>query len=183
MEKIYIQPIHIGSYKLRLITKEDFEAYYKSGFEVFDEEVAYLTASSDDYKKQDIYDYVNRIVDDSTRYDFLIINEHDDIIGESVINEIDWNARNAGFRICIFKTENCSKGLGKQVVYETMKVAFEFLNLHRIELEVFSYNKRAQHVYKQIGFHEEGVRKDALFIKGEYHDIHMMGLLENDWIR
>jgi ribosomal protein S18 acetylase RimI-like enzyme len=38
----------------------------------------------------------------------------------------------------------------------------EELGLHRIELEVFAFNPRAQRAYEKAGFVVEGVRRDAL---------------------
>lgn len=58
---------------------------------------------------------------------------------------------------------------------------FGILNLHRIELEVFTYNKRAAHVYEKIGFVREGVRRHALFYNHEYHDVILMSMLEDEY--
>ena len=58
---------------------------------------------------------------------------------------------------------------------------FTDLPVHRIQLEVFAFNPRAQHVYERVGFRREGVLRDALRWDGEYHDTIVMGLLRADW--
>ncbi|MNP53465.1 Spermidine N(1)-acetyltransferase [compost metagenome] len=59
--------------------------------------------------------------------------------------------------------------------------AFEKLNLHRVELGVFAFNKRAIHVYEKLGFNREGVQRDLLFLNQEYHDSILMSMLEHEY--
>ena len=59
---------------LRLITVDDKEAYFNAGFKVMDEQSRYFTQTKHVISKQQIYDYVDRIVDDEHRYDFLIVD-------------------------------------------------------------------------------------------------------------
>src|SRR5690606_32167510 len=112
-----------------------------------DEEVQRYTGTKHIASEEEIRTYVHRIIEDDSRYDFLIINSEDEIIGESVINEIDSDTRCANFRICLFKSENCGQGIGAEAIQLTLKFGFEKLNLHRVELEVFSFNNRAYAAY------------------------------------
>ena len=57
---------------------------------------------------------------------------------------------------------------------------FKALNLHRIGLDVFSYNERAVHVYEKMGFKREGLQRDSLFYDGEFHDTILMAILEDE---
>jgi RimJ/RimL family protein N-acetyltransferase len=61
--------------------------------------------------------------------------------------------------------------------------AFNTLNLHRLELSVYSFNVRAIKCYRKLGFKEEGRSREAFFGHGQYHDILQMGLLEGEWWR
>ena len=49
--------------------------------------------------------------------------------------------------------------------------------LTRLELEVFSGNARAIHVYEKVGFVKEGVRRNAFIKEGRYVDSVLMALL------
>ena len=102
-------------------------------------------------------------------------------IGESVINEIDWDTRSANFRIVLFRSENCSRGIGTWAVRQTRDFAFGVLGLHRLELDVFSFNPRAKRVYEKAGFRVEGIRKDAVLDGDGYADDILMAILEDDW--
>jgi RimJ/RimL family protein N-acetyltransferase len=166
---------------LRLISTDDTEQYYKTGFETEDEEIMRLTGTKRNWTKEEIISYVNRIVKDDTRYDFLILNSKDEIIGESVINQIDSDIRCAGFRIALFHSDNCGLGIGSEAIRLTVKFGFEELNLHRIELEVYPFNERAYKAYRRAGFSEEGRKRDAEFIDGRYWDVIIMGILESEY--
>ncbi len=43
-----------------------------------------------------------------------------------------------------------------------LKYAFYEMNLHRIGLDVISYNKAAIKLYKKMGFQEEGCMREAV---------------------
>ena len=59
--------------------------------------------------------------------------------------------------------------------------AFEELGLHRVSLEVFAFNPRAQRAYEKVGFVTEGVRRDALRFDGEWVDSVLMSVLDHEW--
>lgn len=169
-------------------TLASFEAgweqkYYQDCFRVMDEEVRRLTGTKEVSDYDTIVSYYHRIVDDVNRYDFMIIDSNGKFIGESVINEIDWETKSANFRIVIFDSNNCSKGIGTWAVKQTRDFAFETLKLHRLELDVFSFNKRAQKVYEKAGFKIEGIRKEAILDSNEYADDVLMAILEDEWKR
>lgn len=166
---------------LRIITEDDFESYYQIGFATFDKEAEKCTGTKDKFTKEQIQSYVSRIVKEKLRYDFLILDKSGNIIGESVLNEMDEELNSCNFRICLFSSANFSRGLGGEAVKLTVKFAFEELALHRVELDVFSFNERAYRSYKKAGFIEEGRKRDAEIIDGEYCDVIFMSILESDY--
>ena len=58
---------------------------------------------------------------------------------------------------------------------------FEELKLHRLELNVYSFNPRAEKVYLKAGFKREGIRRDAIMDENNYADDILMAILESDW--
>ena len=62
------------------------------------------------------------------------------------------------FRIGISHSEERGKGIGTWATEVTRDFAFEKLKLHRLELEVYSFNPRAERAYLKAGFRKEGVR-------------------------
>ena len=62
-----------------------------------------------------------------------------------------------------------------------MKIGFDVLNLHRIELHVYDFLESGRHIYKKLGFKETGVRRKASFVAGRYVDDLVMDILEEEY--
>lgn len=168
-------------YTLRSFEPGQAEKYCQDCFTVSDPEVDRLTGPNGVFDRERVVNYYNRIVEDPDRYDLILVDPNGKFIGESVINEIDWDVRSANFRIVIFNSRNCSKGLGSWMVELTRDFAFEQLGLHRLELDVFSFNHRARRVYEKAGFRVEGIRRDAIRDGDGYADDILMAILEEEW--
>ena len=128
-----------------------------------------------------VISFFYQCLDASDRYDFMIISPEGKIIGESVINEIDNDLRSANFRICLFHPTDYGKGIGTWALEKTRDFAFQELHLHRLELNVFSFNVRAIKAYKHAGFRQEGILKDAIKDGDKYADNILMAILEDEW--
>lgn len=53
--------------------------------------------------------------------------------------------------------------------------------LHKIKLQVFSFNSKAIALYKHLGFEHEGTFKEEIFRFSKFHDLENYSLLRNDW--
>ena len=89
-------------------------------------------------------------------------------------------SRSARLGIAIGDKTRWDGGYGTDTMRAVCRFGFEMMNLHRIELEVYADNLRAQHVYEKVGFQVEGRRREALYKFGRYHDVIVMGLLEGE---
>lgn len=58
---------------------------------------------------------------------------------------------------------------------------FKKLKLHRIELDVYNYNKRAIGLYKKMGFKIEGIKREHNFYKGKFYSTYYMSILDREW--
>lgn len=166
---------------LRLITDDDKQAYYHAGFREIDEQSRYFTQTKHVFSQQQIYDYVDRIVEDETRYDFLIIDMNSQICGESVLNEIDWENRSANFRIALFDLSSFGKGIGSAAVQLTVQFGFEQLSLERITLDVYDFNQRAIRTYLKTGFQIDGSGEETL-LDGTSGKTIKMSITKNQFI-
>lgn len=116
------------------------------------------------------------------RVDLAIARLADDTcVGEVVLNDIDRDNRSCGFRIALVGPHVYGQGFGSEATRLMLRHAFEDLDLHRVELEVYAFNDRAIHVYSEAGFTLEGVRRDALRWEGAYHDAVIMSVLASEW--
>ncbi len=157
------------------------EKYYEDCFTKPSAEIDRLTGSSGTYKKEEVVSYYNRIVTDPDRFDFILIAPDGTFIGESVINELDRENGSANFRIVIFDESYFGLGLGSWATEMTRDFAFEQIGLHRLELEVFSFNPRAKRAYEKAGFRLEGIKRDSQKAEDGYADTLVMAILEDEW--
>lgn len=141
-----------------------------------------FTGSQQIFSRLDIDVYLKDICSDRSRIDFLIFSkESNKEVGEVVINDIYRNNRSANMRIFINRKEDFNKGYGSEAIILALNYSFGMLNLHRIELETFSFNKRAIHVYEKIGFKREGIKRDGWFYNHKYYDMVTMSILEDEF--
>ena len=166
-------------YTLRSIRAEDAEAYCAALR--MDPEVDRLTGSRSSFTRSEVLAYFHRCLEADDRADFLILDPEGRILGESVVNEIDWEVRCGNFRIALFGSDSCGKGIGSWAVGLTRDFAFEALGLHRLELDVFSFNPRAIRAYEKAGFRREGARREAVLDGAAYGDDILMAILEDEW--
>jgi len=101
-------------------------------------------------------------------------------VGELALLDWDRHHRSCGFRIAL-GPQGRNRGFGSEATRLVVDRAFADLPLHRIQLEVYDFNPRAQHVYERVGFRREGVLRDAVRWDGAFHDTIVMGLLRPDW--
>lgn len=73
------------------------------------------------------------------------------------------------------------QGLGRQILRELLDKVFHEFNAHRVWLDVFEANLRAQHVYESLGFRCDGIFREANFRDGAYHSLCLMSLLDREY--
>jgi RimJ/RimL family protein N-acetyltransferase len=72
------------------------------------------------------------------------------------------------------------QGVGTALMEKLIQWARQNPALHRLDLEVYTHNQRAIHLYRKLGFHEEGIRKEAWFKDERFVDTLLMAMLFND---
>lgn len=168
-EKVYLRPIE----------NEDLDLFYKH---LWNEEMRRLTGTQAVFSRAGVQKWFENNSLDSNRIDLVIcLQESGEMIGDIAMLDIDHHNRNAVVRIAIFEENFCGNGYGTEAMHLLLKHGFEIENLHRIGLDVFSYNSRAIKTYEKLGFKREGVIRDELFLNGEYHDSILMGILEDEF--
>jgi RimJ/RimL family protein N-acetyltransferase len=75
------------------------------------------------------------------------------------------------------------RGLGRQILEELIRIAFEQLGAHRLWLDVLEHNARARHLYNILGFVQEGVLREAFYCDGKHYSLILMSLLDREYAR
>ncbi len=82
----------------------------------------------------------------------------------------------ADLGICV-RDDYTGRGIGTALMAAILDLADNWLNVHRVELDVYADNAAAIHLYEKFGFVREGVRRDVVFRAGRYVDCYHMGRL------
>ncbi len=67
------------------------------------------------------------------------------------------------------------QGLGKMLMMAVVDLADNWLNLVRLEVDVYTDNERAIHLFKRFDFEVEGRKRCGAFRRGSYIDSYVMG--------
>ena len=146
-----------------------------------DPEAAHFTSSRLEWDEDVARRWVTTRQDHHDRADFAIVrNEDDEVLGEVVLNELDVHDRSVNFRISLRGADVFGRGYGTEATGLVLDYAFDTVGLHRVDLEVYSYNPRAQRCYEKAGFVREGARRQALRWQDAWHDVIIMGILDSD---
>lgn len=113
-------------------------------------------------------DFIRHSYDEENQH-FAFVNEQDEYLGTVSLKHISHVNDKAEYAVVARK---CAQGTGaaQRATEELLRYAFTELNLNKVCLSVLAENVRAQKFYEKCGFKREGLEKDAVKIKGIYHD-------------
>lgn len=105
--------------------------------------------------------------------------ESNNYIGGCGINSLDRKNSVATIGLWIGK-EYHGHGFGSDTLRVLCKFLFEEMNIHKIKLNYFEFNKAARKCYEAVGFKEEGRNRKELYRYGKYYDTINMGLFKEE---
>ena len=69
----------------------------------------------------------------------------------------------------------------REAVAALLREAFTTMAFRRIEAEVDPRNSASMRLLRTLGFTQEGLLRQRWMTKGEARDVHMFGLLRQEW--
>lgn len=109
---------------------------------------------------------------------FMILEkENRHAIGTVYLQNIDDLNQKAEYGIFIGESSLTGKGFGTAAAKLLIKYAFEERKLHKLYLRVYENNYRAIASYEKAGFQKEALLKDDVFVNGRFHNIVLMGVV------
>ena len=121
-------------------------------------------------------------VQGKTDYHFVICLRADDTpIGTIGLHGLDFVNGIADFGIAIGEKDQQNRGYGTDALRAICDFGFGGLRLERIALDVYEGNDRARRAYEKAGFVNEGTKRHAHYARGKHLNVHVMGLLRDDW--
>ena len=117
-------------------------------------------------------------------HNYSIIDiETNELIGSCGFIGLDHLNQTAEIGIFIGNKTHWNKGIGTEALILLLDYGFMALNLHNIQLRVYSFNERAIKSYKKIGFKTIGNRREALRRGNKLYDIIFMDILYDEFYK
>lgn len=125
--------------------------------------------------------WFNELDASSSKIVFAIcLKEEDKHVGNASLDLIDHRHRNARLSIFIADSKLRGKNIGTRAMKLLIEYAFNFLNLHRLYCKTTAGDEKVLAFYKKLGFQVEGQLRGHEFIRGQYVDKVILGLLRAD---
>ena len=122
--------------------------------------------------------FIDRLVGDTNNFYWIVKNKDGIYLGTIYLNKTD--IRNKHAYIGIYSNPyNEIKNKGKLLIQSIKSLAFEIAGLHTLKLEVIDNNQKALNFYTKSGFTEEGSLKEFVFKDGQWHDVIIMGIMND----
>lgn len=110
---------------------------------------------------------------------YLIASVDDRAVGFVILAGLNRTDRIIELRRIV--VDQPGKGLGRAVLTAVLDHVFTELRPHRLWLDVVIDNERARRAYLAVGFREEGVLREAIYLGGRYQSLRIMSVLESDY--
>lgn len=107
----------------------------------------------------------------------VVTTDGDIHVGNISLQSISWVDRNAEIAFLLGEKAFWGKGIMQEAGKLLIAHGFKTLNLHRIHCGTSSENTGMQKLAEKLGMQQEGIRKEAIFNNGIYHDIIEYGIL------
>lgn len=162
--------------ELRTIEKEDLETLQKLGNHP---ELRKYSPDGKPVNKIKQEEYFEEYISSDSNV-FLMIEHEEKPVGWVNLKHIKEDSGKAEFGIRILP-EHQGKGLGTEATQLILRYGFETLNLHRIYARTFEFNSASKALMEKLGFQREGKKRKAVFKNGEYRDVALYSILEDEF--
>lgn len=113
---------------------------------------------------------------------FLVRTKKDNIpIGVGCIRYIDRQNGNAEIVLGIGEKEKRLAGYGVDLMIALLDIVFYKLNFEKAYLKILDNNKLGLKSALSFGFIPEGKLRHHRFVEGKYEDLHILGLLKEEY--
>lgn len=127
-------------------------------------------------------DWYQRILSDRNNMRFAIEYENS-FVGLVTLTDIDWKNRKAESGIRLTLNAPKQKGIATDALNTMLKYAFQELNLERIYATVLEHNVASKKLHDKCGYVVEGTLRNSIYKRGSYHNVYVMGLLKEDFLK
>ncbi len=121
--------------------------------------------------------HLRQLDDPDYRY-YVVRDERGEVDGFAIVvaftRRFDW------YELGRIAVREPGAGRGSDLLHAVLDATFDREGAHRIQLDCYEDNVRAQRVYERAGFRREGLMRDAVIRNGVWTSLVLMGLLANE---
>jgi diamine N-acetyltransferase len=122
--------------------------------------------------------HLRTLADPDAQY-FVCVDDSGLVGGFAILRGIC--SENKSLEIARIAVAQPNLGLGRTLLWKVIGSAFNKHDAHRLWLDVFEGNARAQHLYQSCGFKMEGLLREAILRDGKFYSLFLMSMLENEY--
>ncbi|WP_310550432.1 GNAT family N-acetyltransferase [Paenibacillus glufosinatiresistens] len=111
----------------------------------------------------------------------VFLRQTGETVGHFRLAAIDRDNSSARIGTVVLDEACRGRGIGRRIIAEAQRIGFEVLELHRLSLGVFDFNRQARATYEAAGFRTEGCQREAALFGESYVDLIEMGILDREW--
>jgi ribosomal-protein-serine acetyltransferase len=112
-------------------------------------------------------------------FDYAIRHEGS-LVGSIGLHNVDWSLRTAHIGYWLRPSAR-GRGLVTRATAAITTRAFEHLGLHRLEIRCVTENTHSRAVPERLGYHLEGVLREAYVLHGRFRDIALYAMTATLW--
>ena len=116
-------------------------------------------------------------IDNEEYYHFIV---EKDGLSIAYITCAEHKKENHSIAIKRIKTSNQGQGFGSHAISALTEYLYNTLHIHRVRSDLHINHKRVKFFFEQLGFKEEGVLRDVIYLNDEYHSVYRMAKLVTD---
>ncbi|MEV0614052.1 GNAT family N-acetyltransferase [Nonomuraea sp. NPDC050404] len=171
--------LHGKLVRLRATTPDDFEAIWRWGNDP--DVVRWMFAGYPESLEQ-ARERLAAIPPNNYRNCRFIIESLDDgrAVGFIRLRDAEPEVGHAELDVQIGEKDVWGRGYATEAMRLMCRYGFREMRLHRIGLDVVTENAAARRIYEKVGFVEEGRLRECFRQDGEWYDMILMGLLEDE---
>ena len=116
---------------------------------------------------------------DDADYRYLAFEMDGMTVGYAILTGL--TSPNAAIGLMRIAVDRPGGGLGRRCCQLLMAEVFDRMGAHRLHLDLFEDNARAEHLYRSLGFQNEGLLRDSERRGETFRSLKLMAILAPDY--
>ena len=122
--------------------------------------------------------HLANLCDTNFKYLMIVTDDHVDPLGYVILEGM--TDGNCSLNIKRIVTVEKGRGIGRAAIRQIKELAFREFGIHRLWLDVKTFNARAKYIYETEGFKVEGTLRDCIKKGDQYESLTVLSILGSE---